>query len=353
MVVNHILTRKCNRRCASCGIVHDPLCVKYKKINEINSKELSFSKVLDNVKNINNHFGADKVFHIFYGGEPFVKPGFDEFLKQVNELGNVKYTVITNATLVDEVVRVRNYAGKYNGLSCSLDPLVMDESNELNDVKNNDAVVLMKHNQSLDLTDDMVVECVFDNQNIKYTEAFMDFMHDNFPEVSISLSVYDYPKNAYYDFASNPGANEEFMKKMRLDPSADNVKDAFNIIRKGIKSGKYNIHMGGSEKFINLIESTCNSSYMCAPVRGSKNDMFTTLTIDANGELRLCLRIAGNVNMYANDVFTSNTDDTNKNIKQLASSLLEEQETKCSGCAWSCMMMDTFWDETVDLSHGQ
>ena len=66
--------------------------------------------------------------------------------------------------------------------------------------------------------------------------------------------------------------------------------------------------MGKADGFIDLIRTTCDSSYMCNIVYDEEPISFPTLTIDADGEFRLCLRISGTTKMYAQDVFTNDKE---------------------------------------------
>ena len=352
MIVNWLLTRRCNRHCPFCGLVNDSKCNSYKKIQDVNDKELPWSRTIETILRMNEVYGKDKLFHIFYGGEPFLKEGFKEFMMTVNSL-DVNYTVITNATLLYKVIEVFNAAGQYKGLTCSLDPIIMESGNPLNNIKNNAALELLETNKKRKLTKDMTVECVFDKNNVKYTKAFLDFMSTEYPDVSISISVYDYPKDKYYDFAANPHADDNYVKSMRLNPLMKEVEEAFNIIKEGANSGKYNIHMGKANGFIDLIKDTCDSSYHCNIVYEEDPISFPTLTIDADGEFRLCLRISGNVGFYTKDIFRDNIENTKEALRFLATALRREYLRCCKGCAWSCPMMDTFWDDKVDVSHGQ
>lgn len=352
MIVNWLLTRRCNRHCPFCGLVNDSKAGCYKKIDEVNAKELPIETTLETLACMNEIYPKDSLFHIFYGGEPFIKDRFDVFMKAVNDM-NIQYTVITNSVLLDEVIRVFKFAGKYKGLTCSLDPIVMDESNKLNNIKNNAALKLLEANKELHMTDDMTVECVFDKGNLKYTKAFMEFMAKYYPDVSISISVYDYPKDMYYDFAANPNADGNYVDSMRIFPDDPEVIEAFDIIRDGIKNGRYNIHMGKADGFVDLIQDTCDSSYKCNIVYDEDPVSFPTLTIDADGEFRLCLRISGVTHMYAQDIFTSDKKVTKANLKKLKTVLEQNYDSYCKGCAWSCPMMDTFWDSSIDVAHGQ
>lgn len=359
MIVNWLITRKCNRRCSYCGIIHNPKNPNFKKISDINKNEQGFEDIKASIKGMNLVYGFENLFHIFYGGEPFLKPGFSDFLKWCNDPKNdVLYTVITNASMKETILDVCQEIGGYKGLTVSLDPLVIEESNDLNNVKNNNALEILRLNKSFKLTDDMVVECVLDKKNIKHAIPFLDMMAKEFPKVTISLSVYDYPKNQDYDFALNDTATDQYMAEMRLSPNDPDVKETFKMIINGINRSKYKIHLGSSESFIKKIQDTVDSSYFCdlyyKPIPVDGPVQFKTLTIDADGEFRMCLRVAGECKTKVVDVFGHSTKETiNFNTHALAN-LLDKSYTKmCKGCAWTCPMMDEWWTELSDVSHGQ
>ena len=357
MIVNWLVTRKCNKRCSFCGIVHEPKNKNLKRIADINKDERSFTKILSNIKAMNKVHDIKKVFHIFYGGEPFLKKGFLTFIKKINKIKGLNYTVITNGSLPDEVVKIFEKAGKYKGLTVSLDPLVMETANKSNEIKNNNALEILKLNQKLNLTDDMVVECMFDKNNIRYYRKFLKMMNVEFPEVKISISFYDYPKNEEYDFALNDTATKEYIKSMRLYPKDKSVVKLFDEIC----FNEHNIHMKESPLFMRNIHQTCDSSNKCglikAPVGNKIEDVipFKTLTVDADGEFRLCLRIAGNVKMNIDDIYNNKLGRDKIRIKmiELLVALTREYNSKCEGCSWTCPLMDDHWDEACDVTHAQ
>ena len=359
MIVNWLLTRRCNRRCSFCGIVHDPMNKSLKKIKDITYNEINLSDVFYSILAMNRVYGSENLFHIFYGGEPFLKEGFNDFIKCINDYkDNIMYTVITNASMPEKVLECYKHAGQYKGLTVSLDPMIMETDHIVNKVKNTAAFQLLDLNKDKKLTNDMVVECMFDRNNIKYAKEFFDMMNVFYPDVTISVSFYDYPKSLDYDFALNKDATTDFIESMRVFPRDKNVIN----LKKLISSGKYNIHLGRSKKFIESVIKTCDSTYYCGlvhPVDESNKDevvKFKTLTIDADGEFRLCLRVSGKSGLYVGDIFNVaySKEELNENIKKLYFNLYDENYTKyCRGCSWTCPMMDEYASEQSDVAHNQ
>jgi len=358
MIVNWLLTRRCNKRCSYCGLVKDPVCKEFKSIDTVNFNELSFNDVYESILGLYRLYKQDEVFHIFYGGEPFLKIGFKDFLKRVNESEfNIMYTVITNASLIHSkngVIDTFKHAGKYKGLTVSLDPMVMESMDSWNDIKNNNALNLLELNQEYNFTDDMVVECVITKENIKYSTKFFDMMKEKFPEVSISVSFYDYPKNEFYDFALNEAtAGKEYNNKLRCYPEDKEVLK----LKRLLKSNQYNIHLGNSESFIDSLIRSASSTYYCSlvhpPTRDTKLPNFKTLTVDADGELRLCLRIAGRTKKYIQSLFNRDVsyDKIQANAYELYDALYSDYRRMCKGCAWTCPMMDESASSFNDVAH--
>jgi len=360
MIVNWLLTRRCNKRCSYCGLVQEPKCKEFKSIDQVNANELSFMDVYDSILGLNRLYKQDEMFHIFYGGEPFLKTGFKDFLKRVNQSEtNIMYTVITNASLLHSkngVIDTFEHAGMYKGLTVSLDPGIMEDHNSWNDVKNNAAMNLLKYNQDHHMTNDMVVECVITKENIKHSKKFFDMMKDQYPEVMISVSFYDYPKNEFYDFAlNNATAGEDYNNKLRCYPEDKEVIK----LKKLLLSNQYNIHLGTSEAFIDSLIRSASSTYYCSlihpPTRDTKIPQFKTLTVDADGELRLCLRIAGRTKLYIHELFNRaiSFDTIKNNAMELYEALYSEYRRRCSGCAWTCPMMDDSYNSFMDVAHKQ
>jgi len=77
------MTRKCNLRCSYCKVW------KNRRPKQLNTKESKL--LLDKVAEL------DPEILIFFGGEPTIRPDFNELVKYANDLG-IDYAIITNGT---------------------------------------------------------------------------------------------------------------------------------------------------------------------------------------------------------------------------------------------------------------
>jgi len=103
-----------------------------------------------------------------------------------------------------------------------------------------------------------------------------------------------------------------------------------------------NIHMGKS--FYDKVLNVSGSNMDCELERD-----FNNLTIDADGSVRLCLRIRGNNtpnNFKVNEIFMEN-GHLNKDFLNIIS---QDKEDYCLGCNWTCSIMAKMISDEMESS---
>jgi len=313
-IVNWLLTRKCNLKCDYCGIIRNNSV--YKNISYYNKHEMHpdyIINALSNFKNLN-----DDCFHIFYGGEPFLYPHIDTIIKYCND-NNILYTIITNNTLEIQPIieKVIKKVGYLIGLSSSIDPIVMTE-NEL--LKQTDRYIksiqgLAQLKKMSKFSDDIVAEITIDNSNIDNVYNLIEHLTEY--NICSSITCIDLKNNDYYDFSNVIDKSELLYKTQKVYQLFDKLKNS-NLL----------IHM--KDDVLMKLYENLPINYDCKIEKYIHN-----ITVDADGKLRLCLRIRGTSVSKINiiDLFDDNKFD------EIHKAMILDKNNYCIGCNWTCPMM--------------
>jgi len=272
-ICNWLLTRKCNLKCSYCSIVKDYYNKpsEYPNMKHYYRNEMSPEYVIECLKRLKKH--NKNMFHIFYGGEPFLYKGLADVVNFCNK-EEINYTIITNNS--DEIQPlIKEFFNKVEyvtGLSSSVDPLV--NTNEPDGDRYKKCV--SGFNRLLEYrgkVKDLVAEMTVDNNNVDHMYDLVCMLNDN--GINTDITFIDIQKNKYYDFSS---VND---KNLLVQPT-DKLKNQFDKII----SEKLDVHM--SEVLLPRIYDILPSDLDC----GIEKNVHT-ITIDADGTTRLCLRIRG------------------------------------------------------------
>jgi len=336
-IVNWILTRKCNLSCAYCAIVKDYIHKpkEYPDMKHYIKNEMSVTSILNALAKFEKH--NPDCFHIFYGGEPMLKAGLSEIIKFCHR-HDIHYTIISNNTkevqpLVKKLVRD---VGNLKGYTASIDPiLVAPELDPLSDR-------LKKTQQGFDFLLWMKEYC---NDVVAEVTVMKDDQHLIYPLVkklsdsgiNSDITFIDIAKNDYYDF-SNITASGNL-----IEPSPT-ISDQF---MKMISDEDLDIHMKRSllPAIFNILPSNMDCKL---------EDNLHNVTIDADGSVRLCLRIRGvDTPKY---VHVSDLLDSEGQINKVAHRLIaKDKEKYCELCNHTCLLMSKIIDDgnldPVDLVH--
>jgi len=304
-VVNWLLTRRCNLKCFYCGIINNKV------------KERSW---IDVIRDIDDLHEASQPFHIFYGGEPLLFNGLNHIINHCNK-HDVPYTIITNNSegVQNRLQKLFQRTDYIQGLTSSVDPLIFDDQFKKNGgdrytkslMGYNRLVQLSKNNQIKDL----VAEITVDSYNIKYLLTLVRELSDN--NITSSITFIDLKKSHYYDF-SNVGLNQREL----LVEKSDELKQ----ILQTILDEKLQVHMG--EMLLNKVFDILPDNYDC-----KFEDCLHNITVDADGSLRLCLRINGR------EVKICNVFQLVRFSNVIRHKYEKDKNELCQGCNWTCPMM--------------
>lgn len=316
-IVSWILTRRCNLSCSYCAIVKDyegkPL--EYPNMNTY--REMSTFYITETLSRIKLH--NPNAFHLFYGGEPMLRKDLHHIINFCNE-EKINYTIITNNSdeiqpLIEKLLSNVEYI---QGITSSIDPMILDVNSEKETDRYKKCIAgLERLKKYTGVIKDIVAEITVDNQSIDYLYDLVKMLTEM--GISSDITTVDIAKNSFYDFSN---VTDESM----LVPKSEKVMEIFQRII----DDKLDAHM--AETLLPKIWEILPANLDCGIEKNLHN-----MTIDADGSLRLCLRIRGTItpNLKAHDSIMANGK-----LHPMYKSLIWEDKTHyCRGCNWTCMLM--------------
>jgi len=322
-IVNWLLTRMCNLHCDYCGIVRYP-CFDFQTLTKDRYPDLyhylkngmSYEYVINCLKQFKEF---DKnCFHIFYGGEPFLYRDLKKIIKFCND-NYIYYTVITNNTEKIRKIMYEDlkYVKYYQGISSSVDPIIYTDDDKIKKsdryAKSIAGLENLKKIKYDGISNDVVAEITIDKYNIDYAYKLVEELSNN--GIYSSITFIDLKKNPYYDFSNV--TDDSYI----IEPTNENYVKLQNLIDAG-----FLIHMG--EELLDRTFNILPHNLDCQLEEYNHN-----LTIDADGSIRLCLRIKGiNSSKYKAIDYFENFDEIHK-------AMIEDKQKYCQGCCWTCPIM--------------
>ena len=338
-IVNWILTRKCNLTCDYCAIVKDymGMQVEYPPMSHYLKNEMSATSVINALAKFKQH--NPNCFHIFYGGEPMLKKGLVDII-QFCHRHNIYYTIISNNTkeIQPLVKKLVQQTGGLKGYTASVDPILVDytgtavhRSDRLR--KSTEGFEFLKWMK--DYCDDVVAEITVMKEDQHLLIRLVKHLSDN--GINSDITFIDTAKSEYYDFSNIKSPNMLVKQNPQL---AD-------MILKMMLDDDLEIHM--KRDLLPATFGILPSNLDCEIEKSLHN-----VTIDADGSVRLCLRIRG-VNTPAN-VNMKDLLDSDGRINEVAHKLIIQDKKKyCKLCNHTCLLMSKIIDdgnlEPFDLVH--
>ena len=322
-IVNWLLTRKCNLHCDYCRIVknYQGQPEIYPPMKHYIENEMSAETIIEGLRRIKLH--NPDAFHIWYGGEPLLRPDLDLIINYCNR-HNIHYTIISNNTekvqpLMKELFSKVDYI---EGFTASIDPIIYQNKN--NDIFKKSFLGFQKLKEYSSVIKDRVAEITVTNENLEYLELLVrDLTNEG---INSDITFVDIAKNNYYDFSDVTDDSILVKKSPELR----------NIINDLI-DGDYNIHM--KKTLLPKIYDTLPSELDC----GIEND-FHNMTVDSDGSIRMCLRARGVAT--PNNYNLSNIIDENGKIEEnITKIIVYDKKNYCKFCNWSCTLMSKMISE--------
>jgi len=333
-IVSWLLTRRCNLKCSYCALVknYKQKPEKYPDMKYYHQNEMTTEYVIAVLKKIKEH--NPNCFHILYGGEPLLRKDLPEIVNFCNE-EDIPYTIITNNSeevqpMLDDLIMKTE---KIMGLTSSVDPLVVggDPSDDRykKSVEGFHRLLYVK-----EFIDDVVAEITVDGPNILHLYDLVKMLSNN--GVNSDITFLDIAKTPYYDFSN---VTDESILVHR-------TPEVENEIQKIIDDDTLDVHM--KKTLLPALLKVLPAEIDC----GIENNVHN-MTIDADGSVRLCLRLRGLMSptLSAYNAFIHN----GKINPYLKDALSSDKKAFCRGCMWTCMEMSKLLskgkDTTDELLH--
>lgn len=338
-IANILLTRRCNLRCGYCSIVKDAddKPEQYPNINHYIKNELSVDEWKDRLLRLKAN--NPNVFLIFYGGEPFLYQGLPELIKFCHEQA-MYYTIISNNTklMQPRILDLVEKVGPIKGFTASIDPELSyclnnkDVNTQFNNDSNSKTILGFENLKKLKaqgIAEDVVAEITVSNSNYIYLYDTLRILSD--AGIYSSITTLDVKKSKYYDF-SNITSYDDMVKPTK------EVRDLFDKI---INDKTLLVH----------IPQVLNDLFEILPceMKCELNKRITNVTIDADGSLRLCLRVRG---INAANMKFKDCIDVDGNVGMwFKDAIHNDYLNMCKGCNWTCMMFTEKYGDKDIVEH--
>lgn len=327
-IVNWLLTRKCNLKCDYCAITknYKNKPSYYPDINHYIKNEIETPKIIETLKKLKSH--NPNIFNIFYGGELMLRNNISEIIKFCNE-NEIHYTIISNNTddVQPMIKKLINDVGVVNGFSSSVDPILHKNLKDDKVIKSIDGFKRLKEMQLSGKIKDVVAEITMMNNNKHLVHSLVSNLSDN--EIYSSITAVDINKSEQYDFSN------VYDTSLLVQPDFETARMFVNML----DDDSLLIHM--KELIISKMFDILPSKLDCELEKNVHN-----ITIDADGTIRLCLRMRGVHTPIAINV-DNLFDGTGLNPK-LQENINYDKMLYCRRCNHTCMIMSKHINDLED-----
>lgn len=336
-IVNFLLTRRCNLRCEYCAIVRDysNMPISYPRMQEYKNNEMSTEVILNALAKFKSH--NPNIFIILYGGEPLLRNDLADIVNFCNE-NEIFYTIISNNTpeIQPRLKKLFQETDYIEGFTSSVDPIFNhpEYANEDRIRKSVEGMRRLKEIQASGKVKDVVAEITVMNENQHLLYELVSNLSEH--EIYSDITFVDIAKTAFYDFSNVKNTNQLVKPSWTL---------AATLLKIMMDDSLY-IHM--KDVLLPKMFDTLPSNFDCKLENGIHN-----VTVDADGSMRLCLRIRG---IWAPSIHVSDLFQPDKLIsKDFYNLLCIDKQKLCKLCNHSCLMMsqhiDDYGDEEGNLVH--
>ena len=310
-VANWILTRRCNLSCHYCRIGKDYLAPpEYPPLSYFIKNEMPTAYIIEGLSRL--HKNNPDMFHIFYGGEPLLRDDLPTIINFCNNR-NIHYTIITNNSkeIQPRLDRLLNEVEFLSGITSSVDPIIYkQDAKDIHRVKKSkEGMARLKELTSI--VKDVVAEVTVEQDTIHLLYPLIKELSDS--GISSDITFADIAKSPYYDFS------DIIDESVLLQPTEE-VKEVFDKLI-------------ASDLDIHMKEELLPKLYDILPAKLDCN-LFNNITIDADGYVRLCLRILGRLTQQLHLIqYFSPEGMTNT---ELGYRRIADKVEYCQGCNWTC-----------------
>ena len=332
-IVNWLLTRRCNLACDYCAIVknYPDMPHGYPLMSHYIKNEMTTDQVIKGLDQFQLH--NPDCFHILYGGEPLLRKDLADIINHCND-NHIHYTIISNNTnqIIPLIDKLFDKVAYIQGFTASVDPS-FNEKNRfdriIKSISGFENLLRLK-----DRINDVVAEITVMKHNVDHLYTLVKLLSEN--GISSDITFIDIAKTPFYDFSNIYDEKLLVEQSFQLAEVFDSLKDS-----------DLDIHM--KDILLPKIWEILPSNLDCELEKDIHN-----VTVDADGTIRLCLRIRGT--HAPKLVKVSNLIDSKGNISFIAKkAIAKDKEVHCQGCNHTCLLMSKHINETdqgsEDLIH--
>jgi len=333
-IANWLLTRKCNLRCDYCAIVRDykNKPEEYPDMKHYFENEMSTETVIEGLRKFKLH--NPDIFHIFYGGEPLLRKDLPEIIEYTNK-EDIHYTIISNNTpeVRPLIEKLFEKAGKITGFTASIDPIFSDNEKDHRTLKSISGFKGLARLKKY--VNDVVGEITITNDTVPNIYELVKMLSEK--GINSDVTFVDIAKSPYYDFSNVTDEKELVQISSKLG----------NELQKLWYDTKLDIHM--KDILIPEIWMMLPSNLDCEIEK-----IFHNVSIDADGTIRLCLRIRG-VETPTNINLGNLIDNKGVINSEAIGTITRDKKNFCKLCNHTCQIMSRFMEtnqsNTEELVH--
>ena len=324
-IVNWLLTRRCNLNCDYCAIVknYDTIPMSYPRMHHYIIHEMSTQDVIEGLEKFKQH--NPNAFHIFYGGEPLLRKDLHSIITFCNN-EDIHYTIISNNTeeIQPLIKKLLKKCGEIKGFTASVDPVLVGKHPSYDRIRKSQEgfaslVELKKHIK------DVVAEITVMPETEVNLYSIVRMLTDE--GISSDITFVDIAKSPYYDFSNVVSPKELVQQSSSLRNHMQQLIDS-----------DLDIHM--KEVLLPEIWKILPSEMDCQINRSLHN-----VSVDADGTIRLCLRIRG---IFTPDMVTlKNLFMGGGRINPIAHGAIKRDKMDlCKKCNHTCQLMSKIIDDS-------
>ena len=331
-IVNWLITRRCNINCDYCSIVknYPDMPSEYPKMDYYIKNEMTSEVIIKALGNFKKH--NPEAFHIWYGGEPTLRKDLVDIINYCNN-NDIYYTIISNNT--DEIQplikRLFEKTDYIEGFTSSVDPHgVIEGYIDDKTWKSIQGLKRLKEIQLSGKVKDVVAEItvMYDNQHLLYDMV----KHLSSEGIYSDITFVDIKKSPYYDFSNVEDHSQLVKPTWELASTLMYMYNDKSLL----------IHM--KNMLLPAMFDTLPSNMDCGLEKGIHN-----ITVDAEGSIRLCLRIRGTETSKLYNIENMFDENSKDYISSgLQNSISDDKQKYCKLCNHSCLMMSKHIDKHGD-----
>jgi MoaA/NifB/PqqE/SkfB family radical SAM enzyme len=288
---------------------------------------MDVGKIIDGLKLLKTH--NPKMFHIFYGGEPFLRelPDLISIVKFCHE-NDIEYTFISNCTekAEERVFKLIENIGSLKGFTASIDLLDRINPSDVDiSLKSRKGLSVLEKLKEGGKVQDIVAEITVTNRNVLYLYEIVNYL--SLRGITSDITFVDISKTPYYDFSNVKNEMDLVNRTSELAEQFQKLYDDHTLL----------IHM--KENLLVDIWHMLPSNMNCKIDKNLHN-----ITIDADGSIRLCLRIRGVYTPSLNNIknLFSNKGEITQTLKN---SISKDKSDFCKLCNHTCHLMSLIIDK--------